>query len=228
MPSAEAPTVGRVISKVASAPEAPGALARAGALELALQLLLAAQQVRRRGRGSPRARSRRSAKRGCRASTPCGRASGRGCRPVTTNEAWPRWPRSGSTVATTTVTSAMPPFEMKVLVPFRIQSSPSRLAVVRSDLTSEPADGSVTAYAPILGLSFAADHLGDPAADLLGRAGGGDAGRAQRGGGDRERDAGAAPVELLGVDDALQPLGVGLQGLDPVEAGELPLVGRLA
>ena len=64
---------------------------------------------------------------------------------VTTNEAWPRWPRSGSTVATTTVTSAMPPFEMKVLVPFRIQSSPSRLAVVRSDLTSEPACGSVTA-----------------------------------------------------------------------------------
>ena len=68
-----------------------------------------------------------------------------GLSPVTMNEAWPRCPRSGSTVATTTVTSAMPPFEMKVLVPFRIQSSPSRLAVVRSDLTSEPADGSVTA-----------------------------------------------------------------------------------
>ena len=63
----------------------------------------------------------------------------------TTNDAWPRWPSSGSTVATTTVTSAMPPFEMKILVPFRIQSSPSRLAVVRSDLTSEPACGSVTA-----------------------------------------------------------------------------------
>ena len=46
----------------------------------------------------------------------------------------------------------MPPFEMKVLVPFRIQSSPSRLAVVRSDLTSEPAEGSVTAYAPMRGL----------------------------------------------------------------------------
>ena len=48
----------------------------------------------------------------------------------------------------------MPPLEMKVLVPLRIQSSPSRLAVVRSDLTSEPACGSVTAYAPILGRSF--------------------------------------------------------------------------
>ena len=57
----------------------------------------------------------------------------------TTNEAWPRWPRSGSTVATTTVTSAMPPFVMKTLVPFRIHSSPSCLAVVRSERTSEPA-----------------------------------------------------------------------------------------
>ena len=63
----------------------------------------------------------------------------------TTNEAWPRWPSFGSTVATTTVTSAMPPLEMKTLVPLRIQSSPSRFAVVRSDLTSDPAWGSVTA-----------------------------------------------------------------------------------
>ena len=46
--------------------------------------------------------------------------------------------------------------------------------------------------------------LGHPPADLLGRAGRGDAGGGERGGGDRERDAGAAPVQLLGVDDAVQ------------------------
>ena len=63
----------------------------------------------------------------------------------TTNEAWPRWPRSGSTVATTTVTSAMPPFVMKTFVPLRTHSSPSSFAVVRSERTSEPALGSVTA-----------------------------------------------------------------------------------
>ena len=65
----------------------------------------------------------------------------------TMNEAWPRWPSSGSTVATTTVTSAMPPLVMKTLVPFRTHSfvDSSSLAVVRSDLTSEPAPASVTA-----------------------------------------------------------------------------------
>ena len=63
----------------------------------------------------------------------------------TRKDACPRWPRSGSTVATTTVTSAMPPFVMKTLVPLRIHSSPSCLAVVRSERTSEPAPASVTA-----------------------------------------------------------------------------------
>ena len=62
----------------------------------------------------------------------------------TTNDAWPRWPRSLSTVATTTVTSAMPPFVM-TLVPFKTHSSPSSTAVVRSERTSDPALGSVTA-----------------------------------------------------------------------------------
>ena len=51
----------------------------------------------------------------------------------------------GSTVATTTLTSAIPPLVMKTLVPFRTHSSPSRRAVVRRLLTSEPACGSVTA-----------------------------------------------------------------------------------
>jgi hypothetical protein len=63
----------------------------------------------------------------------------------TTNDAWPRWPSAGSTVATTTVTSAMPPLVMKTLVPLRTHSSPSSFAVVRSDFTSDPAPASVTA-----------------------------------------------------------------------------------
>ena len=45
MPSAEAPTIGRVSSKVASALEPRDGLAAAGALELALELLHAAEQV---------------------------------------------------------------------------------------------------------------------------------------------------------------------------------------
>ena len=45
MPSAEAPTSGRVISKVASASAAARLLAFAAPLQLALQLLLAAEQV---------------------------------------------------------------------------------------------------------------------------------------------------------------------------------------
>ena len=79
---------------------------------------------------------------------------------ATTNEAWPRWPRSLSTVATTTVTSAIPPFVMKTLVPFRTHSSSSSSAVVRSDRTSEPALGSVTAYAPSLISSPSPKHSG--------------------------------------------------------------------
>ena len=63
----------------------------------------------------------------------------------TMKDAWPRVPSAGSTVATTTWTSAMPPLVMKTLVPLRTHSSPTRLAVVFRLLTSEPACGSVTA-----------------------------------------------------------------------------------
>ncbi len=41
----------------------------------------------------------------------------------TTNEAWPRLPSSGSTEATITWTSAMPPLVIQVLVPLRTHSS---------------------------------------------------------------------------------------------------------
>jgi hypothetical protein len=80
---------------------------------------------------------------------------------------------------------------------------------------------------PDLGVVLAADHLWNPAADLLRCAGRGDARGAQSGGRDGERDAGAPPVDLLGVDDTLEAFRVGLQGLDPVQSGQLPLVGLL-
>ena len=45
----------------------------------------------------------------------------------------------------TTVTSAIPPFVMKTLVPFRTTHRRPALAVVRSERTSDPELGSVTA-----------------------------------------------------------------------------------
>ena len=73
-----------------------------------------------------------------------------------------------------------------------------------------------------------AEALGDPAADLLGRARGGDAGGGQRRGRDRERDAGAAPVQLLGVDDSCtSPSGSVRHALDVVEAVQAPLARLL-
>ena len=51
-----------------------------------------------------------------------------------------------------------------------------------------------------------------------------DAGGTERRGRDGERDARAAPVQLLGVDDALETLGVVLQRLEPAGAGQVPLI----
>jgi hypothetical protein len=71
----------------------------------------------------------------------------------TTKAACTRWPRLGSTLATTTRMSATPPLVAKIFWPFRTHSPPLRLAVVRSADTSEPAFGSVTHSAPTLGSS---------------------------------------------------------------------------
>ena len=65
--------------------------------------------------------------------------------------------------------------------------------------------------------------LGEPFADLLGRAGRGDAGGGERRGGDRKRDARTAPVQLLRVDHAEQPAGVGGHPLEVLHTVELPL-----
>ncbi len=64
-----------------------------------------------------------------------------------TNVACPRERNSGSTEATTTWTSAIPPLVIQVLVPFSTHSSDasSYTAFVRSADTSEPASGSLTA-----------------------------------------------------------------------------------
>ena len=69
--------------------------------------------------------------------------------------AWPLRRSSGSTVATTTWTSAMPPLVIHALVPLSTHSflASSYLALVRSDDTSEPASGSLTQNAPSCTLS---------------------------------------------------------------------------
>src|SRR6185503_18590806 len=67
-----------------------------------------------------------------------------------------------------------------------------------------------------------AEDRGDPAGDLLGRARGGDPGRGQRRRLDGQGDAGAAPVQLLRVDDRAQALAVGGHALDVVEAVQAP------
>ena len=72
-----------------------------------------------------------------------------------------------------------------------------------------------------------AEALGHPLGDLLGRAGGGDAGGGEAGAADRERDAGAAPVHLLGVDQAELAVGVGARVLHRLEPAEALAAGLL-
>ena len=144
MPSAEAPTIGRVISKVASAPEEPAFWPERARSSFLLSLSMPPSSWSPGMRQSSRITSAVWLARMpiLVSLLPWRRPGVSG--PIT-NEAWPRWPSSGSTVATTTCTSAMPPLVMKTLVPFRTHSSPSSLAVVRRLFTSEPAWGSVTA-----------------------------------------------------------------------------------
>ena len=72
-----------------------------------------------------------------------------------------------------------------------------------------------------------AEALGHPLGDLLGRAGGGDAGGGEPGAGDRQRDPGAAPVHLLGVDDPELAVRVGGVALQLLEAAESLAAGLL-
>jgi hypothetical protein len=71
------------------------------------------------------------------------------------------------------------------------------------------------------------EALRHPFGDLLRRAGRGNARRGQRGGLYRERDARAAPVQLLGVDDREQAIGIAGHVLDVVDPVEAPFARRL-
>ncbi|MNW08727.1 hypothetical protein D3C71_2055700 [compost metagenome] len=59
----------------------------------------------------------------------------------------PLAPAAGSVLQTTITMSEIKPLEIKVLLPLMTHSSPSRTAVVRHALTSEPPPGSVIATA---------------------------------------------------------------------------------
>ena len=80
----------------------------------------------------------------------------------TTKLACPRPRSSGSTDATTTCTSAIPPLVIHVLVPLSTHSSfaSSYTARVRSELTSLPASGSLTQNAPSWIFSGVPKHCG--------------------------------------------------------------------
>jgi hypothetical protein len=70
---------------------------------------------------------------------------------VGTTKPWmgPGPPSSPSARAHTTATSATPPLVIHILVPLRIQSSPSRRAVVRIEAGSLPLSGSVSPKHPM-------------------------------------------------------------------------------
>ena len=136
-------------------------------------------------------------------------------------------PSSGSTEATTTWTSAMPPLVAHAFWPLRTHSSlaSSYFARVRSDETSEPALGSETQNDATFG-SLGAEALRDPLPHLLGRAGAEDPRDRERRAHDRHADAGVAPEELL-VDDRQRQAGrVGPELGDRLEAVQ-PDLGRL-
>src|SRR5690606_27508607 len=80
----------------------------------------------------------------------------------TTNAAWPREPRSGSTAAVTTWMLAMPPLVIQAFCPLMIHSSDasSYRARVRIDDTSEPASGSDVQNAATWGSSASPKHAG--------------------------------------------------------------------
>ena len=123
MPSAWAPTAGRVASKVDIAgcfsPVCRSSRARAS---LASSFSLPPSRQRAGTRTSSRMTSAV-----CEARMPCFLYFCPCDRPFvpggTTNEAWPRPLRAGSTVATTTWTSARPPLVIHALVPLSTHSS---------------------------------------------------------------------------------------------------------
>ncbi len=148
MPTAIAPTAGRDASNVAIAafftrsPPAAFAFSRARASRSSSFSLPPSRQ-------EPGTRtSSRTTSAVCEARMPCFLNFWPWDRPGvpggTMKEAWPLEPTSGSTLATTTWTFAMPPLVAQVFVPLITHSSlaSSYTARVRREATSEPASGS--------------------------------------------------------------------------------------
>ena len=199
MPSAEAPTSGPGDLEGGERVGGAGLLPGAGALQLALQLLHPAEQVLHRDTAVLEHDLGRVG--GADAELGLLLALGQPRRALGDDErGLPPRPELGSTAATTTWTSAIPPLVMKTLVPLRTHSSPSRSAVVLQALDVGAGLRLGDGIGAELDLLAGAEALGDPLRDLLRGARGGDARCGERRAGDRERDAGTAPVQLLGVD----------------------------
>ena len=90
---------------------------------------------------------------------------------------------------------------MNVFEPLTTYSSPSRTAVVFIEATSEPAPGSERPKEQRIGASMSG---GEPRRLLLVGAGDDHRAGAEAVGGDRGADAGAAPVELLADEHAVE------------------------
>ena len=227
MPSAEAPTSGRVISKVARAsaerdfwPERPRS-------SFFCQLLLAAEQVL----GRDPAVRRGSTSAVCEARIPSLVSFLPWLRPGVslpiTKEAWPRVPSVGVDGGDDDVDVGdaavgdedLGPVEdplVAVALGGRLQALDVGAGLRLGDRVGAELD-----------LVAAAEAVGDPARDLLGGAGGGDAGGGEPGAGDRQGDAGAAPVQLLGRDDLHLAVGIGGAALHVTRGCEALLAGLL-
>ena len=143
--------------------------------------------------------------------------------------AWPRPFSAGSTAATTTCTSAMPPLVIHALVPFSTHSSVGLVVDGPGAQRRHVAAGVGLAHAERAELHFVrgAVALRHPLDDLLGRAVAGDAGGGERRAHDRHADAGVTPEQLLDGDRQGQPGRVGERVQQEVEAVEAVLRGLL-
>ena len=224
MPSADAPTIGRVISNVASALEEPAFWPERARSSLRLSLSIPPRSC---STGMRQSSSTTSAV--CEARMPIFVSLLPWRRPGVplpiTKEAWPRCPSSGSTMRDHHVDvgdAAVGDEDLGAVQDPLVAVEPrGRLQAlhVRARLRLGDRVGAE------LDLVADPEALRDPLGDLLGGAGGGEAGRGEARALDRERDPGAAPVQLLGGDDAELTVRVLPHLLHVLEALQAPLAG---